>query len=319
MTNTTDITPAPSDPSPKTSRAKPKLAGLRTLAATVLVIVGTALLTPAITAYWFNTEILDTDAYVENVTPTLSDPAVKKFVATRATDYLVEQVNSRTNVPGVLSATLGSTLEPQVEELLTLPVVQDQWVAVNRLAHDKLINALQYDNSNVDIDLTSILITLQAQLVAKDIPVISSTLSQIVIPPDQLNLQIIKGDSVDTARTAYDIADTSQWALPLGVIVLFALALIVAWRRRGTLLAIGLAMFLTGVFFVVALATGSEVLRATGRSKLQADAAYAIATSITDSLRSDALIILISGAVLAVVAVVLFVLPKMGPTKNSSE
>ena len=78
-------------------------------------------------------------------------------------------------------------------------------------------------------------------------------------------------------------------------------------------------MFLTGVFFVVALATGSEVLRATGRSKLQADAAYAIATSITDSLRSDALIILISGAVLAVVAVVLFVLPKMGPTKNSSE
>lgn len=232
-------TPAPSNPAPKTSRTKPKLAGLRTLAATVLVIVGTALLTPAITAYWFNTEILDTDAYVENVTPTLSDPAVKKFVATRATDYLVEQVNSRTNVPGVLSATLGSTLEPQVEKLLTLPVVQDQWVAVNRLTHDKLINALQYDNSNVDIDLTSILITLQAQLVAKDIPVISSTLSQIVIPPDQLNLQIIEGDSVNTARTAYDIADTSQWALPLGVIVLFALALIVAWRRRGTLLAIG--------------------------------------------------------------------------------
>ena len=124
---------------------------------------------------------------------------------------------------------------------------------------------------------------------------------------------------MNTARTAYDIADTSQWALPLGVIVLFALALIVAWRRRGTLLAIGLAMFLTGVFFVVALATGSEVLRATGRRKLQADAAYAIATSITDSLPTDALIILISGAVLAVVAVVLFVLPKMGPTKNSSE
>lgn len=183
MTNTTDITPAPSNPAPETSRTKPKLAGLRTLAATVLVIVGTVLLTPAITAYWFNTEILDTGAYVENVTPTLSDPAVKKFVATRATDYLVEQVNSRINVPGVLTATLGSTLEPQVEELLTLPVVQDQWVAVNRLAHEKLINALQYDNSNVDLDLTSILITLQAQLVAKDIPVISSTLSQIVIPP----------------------------------------------------------------------------------------------------------------------------------------
>lgn len=323
MTNTheTAITDVPesSDPSPKISRTKPKLAGLRTLAATVLVIVGTALLTPAITAYWFNTEILDTGAYVENVTPTLSDPAVKKFVATRATDYLVEQVNARTNVPGVLSATLGSTLEPQVEELLTLPVVQDQWVAANRLTHETLINALQSDNSNVDIDLTSILITLQEQLVAKDIPVISSTLSQIVIPPDQLNLQIIEGDSANTARTAYDVADTSQWALPLGVIVLFALALIVAWRRRGTLLAIGLAMFLTGVFFVAALATGSEVLRATGRSKLQADAAYAIATSITDSLRSDALIILISGAVLAVVAVVLFVLPKMGPTKNSSE
>ncbi len=304
-------------PNPTATKATPPpYAGLRTLSATVLISLAAALLLPAISIFWFGGQILNTSNYVANVTPAISDPAVKKYIATESTDYLVKQINKRVNIPGLAADIAAATIEPQVEKLLDLPIMKEQWAIANQLAHSTLVNSFKNQgNDPVDLNLTLILATLQAELVAQNIPIVSSALNSVVTPPDQLSLKLIDGDTASIGRDAYDAAATLDWALPLLVLALFIIAFALAWRRRGTLLAIGIVMIAGGGFLLVALTSGIEQATAQVDGRLQADAAKALVTAMTDNLRTYSLVVLIAGILFSVVAVVWFFLP----TRNNIE
>jgi len=85
---------------------------LRWTGAVVLLLVAALLITAAVVARYARSELLDTDAYVETVTPLASDPAVQNAITTRVTDELVaaidvpklaqdlaQQLNQVTNAP----------------------------------------------------------------------------------------------------------------------------------------------------------------------------------------------------------------------------
>src|SRR4051812_38014152 len=124
---------------------------LRATTAVILVILGAVFVTAAVPAIWGRNLVLNTDRYVETLSPLATDPGVQKAVV-KAVD---EQFTSRVDVSGAVQ----QVLPPRAADLLSGPLAgaasslvnnvatrfveskafATMWETMNRVAHSALV------------------------------------------------------------------------------------------------------------------------------------------------------------------------------------
>jgi hypothetical protein len=298
--------------------------------AVLLVVLGCLLAPLAVVAAWTHTELSDTDRYVETVAPLARDPAVQDAIATRVTAEIFDRLDvdaisrqavnavlADTDVPPVLAdrlralvSTMARSLQDLVRNQIRSLVRTDEfatlWVRANRVTHQALVGALSgreggaltIDGTAVRLNLGPVLEEAKERLAARGF-----TLAE-EIPAVNPSVVVFEGDDVAKLQPAYGLLERLSIALPVAAAGCLAAGVLVAPRRRRTLVGAGVgvivAMALAGLGLVIARTMYLGSLPPGG---LPPDAAAAIFDTLVRFLREQLWMLAAVGLVVAVGAI----------------
>ena len=284
----------------------------------MLLVLATLALFVGSFALWVRRQLLDTDNWVTTSSQLISNQQIDKALSS----FLVDQVITAPGVSDALSQIPGgegvvAALRPVAanvvsRELRTQPG-QRAWRKANRAAHRQLIEILNGGGRTVSTREGVVTLNLKPLVdeVAKSLSgtpplslVPSGVRDQLVaaIPDQSGQLVIVRSDQLRTAQNVVKGVRGLAVALPIGAVVLYLLALLVAtgWRRR-VFRAIGWCLIVCGALLLVARALIEPhivgVLVTDNSVRPAANEAWLIATTW---LRNAAYIEIVIGAILVV-------------------
>ncbi|WIG58899.1 MAG: hypothetical protein OJF49_001646 [Ktedonobacterales bacterium] len=309
----------------------------------VLVGIGVVLtcitLLSSIMAIWVEQTLLNTDRWVQLVTPLSRDPQLANTLSVYVADQVVTalgvQQRAEQALPprleflaGPLTQRVQDFTQTQVANLLQNQKLQNAWVQVNRTVHTQVVRLLRGETTNVTIVNGAVVVNLlpiikealtnlQARLpglipqaVAALPQQLSGTiqqqraqLSQAIgqqLPPDFGQITLFQSDYVTTAQRAVAVLDALQIALPLLTLALLALTLWFSRRRRRTALELGIGIVV--VFLAARLLIGfvqNQVVAAI-TNPAGRELVGDMLTSVVGGLEAIAVWLIVLGALLAV-------------------
>ena len=275
-------------------RRKRRITLLRQIVAALLVFVAGLGVTASVIGVWAGRTTLNTDRWVETVTPLSQDPAVRAAVSTYTTEQIFGTLNVEQRVKEALppkAEFLASPLTGQVHgfvqssvtKALASPQFAELWPAINRVAHKQVMAILdnnskvvQNNGETVTLNLlpviNNVLSSLQQQvptLFGKTVNLPAITNGQIPaglqtkiesalgvkLPANFAAIPIYQGNQLSAAQQAVVQIKRDLTLLVIGTILALGLAIWISPRRRRTSLQFGLWLIID----VVAL---TSVLRA---------------------------------------------------------
>ena len=297
----------------------------RAIAATLVVISG--ILGPvAVTGLWARALVNNTNTYVDAVAPLATDPAITAALEDRVTDAVMNAVDnldvdtqvqaflSQRGVPAPISALvstalagLNSNLRDLVSRTVTA-VIEDPrfaaaWTAVNRTAHEALVNVVDGDSrlldpqGNLALQLQPVVDTIKQRLIdnghswASLLPS-NLTAEWVLVPASQVNSL---RDTVNALRTVAIVLVIVELLVILGAILLTTDRLRgLAWTAFG--LAAGSVAVLGGLRYAEHALIGNA-------TQIQhPDAASALVGTVTASLVNWLRLLFIVGIAVAGIA-----------------
>ncbi|HEU4998367.1 MAG TPA: hypothetical protein VFT68_05430 [Lapillicoccus sp.] len=305
----------------------PRRGTWRAAAVVLLLALATLLAPAAVVAGWARVQLTSADTFVDTFAPLADDPQVQAFVS----DQVVTAINGAVDIPALtkdvfdgvaqlnlppraaaalqlLQAPATSGLESLigngVDNVVRSEAFRDLWRQGLRGAHGALVG-LQGDltDSNravtvsqegeIGIQLRPVIAAVKARLVARGVPLAAN------IPEIDKSIVVARTDAVPTIRTTYSLAVAAGTWLPFVVLALFAGAVLLAHRRRRTLVAAAVCLFAAMLVTGAAIGLGRIFFSGSVSPDLvPAGAADVIYTQTVALLRSS---------VLAVGALALFV------------
>lgn len=296
-----------------------------------LVVITAVLVLVAVVARFAESELLDTDRYVETVTPLGADPAVQAEIA----DQVTQQVVSRVDVEGVTADALAGLAEraPRLPEAITglAPVIAGQvesfihgvvtsfvssdefpelWVRANRTAHQSLTAVLTGeqggvvvadDSGTVSLSMGAVLDRVRDRLTERGF-----SLAQR-IPDVDAEFVILQSDDLVRVQRAVSFLDRAASVLPwLAVLTgLGAIGLAPSGSRRKAVVAIGVAAVVAMALLALAINAGRALyLREVPSDALSPAAATAVIDTLLVPLRTTLRAVFVTGLVIALAAYV---------------
>jgi hypothetical protein len=265
-----------------------RITWLRQVVAAILVLIAALGVTLSVVGVWAGRTTLNTDRWVETVTPLDKDPAVRAAVSTYMTDQVFTTLNVDERVKEALppkAAFLASPLSGQVRgfvrssvnKVLASEQFAQLWPEINRVAHTQVMAVLNNDSKvvkssgdTVTLNLlpvvNQVLVELEQQvptLFGKTITLPTLTNGQIPaglqtkvedalgvkLPANFAAIPIYQGDQLSVAQQAVVQVKQYLTLLVVGSFLALALALWISPGRRRTTLQLGLWL----VIFVVTL------------------------------------------------------------------
>jgi hypothetical protein len=260
----------------------------------VLLVLATIVGVAGAFAVWVNRQALNTPNWASTSGKILDDKQVQAAVSA----YIVREVFSNVDVPGALQKTLPAQLQPLAgpaaaglqqlagqlaPRVLASPQAQAAWVQANVAAHKQLLKVL--NGGGPVVSTQSGVVTLNLHTLASELAATLGVSSQvaaaqsklqgstgasvraaaqqrlgITLPPATGQLVILRADQL---RTAQDVANGVKGlaiVLPAVAILLFALAVYLARRRRRTLRTTGWCLVLIGVVLVLIRRIGGDAV-----------------------------------------------------------
>jgi hypothetical protein len=230
-----------------------------------LVVLASVVALVSILTTWVNRQMLDNAAWNRATSQIIQDPKVQAALAT----YTVNQLYENVNVAKALEQRLPSQLDPLAPTLagalqqpatqgvklaLARPKVQQLFIRVSGVAHEKLVNVLENKtghgistgNGVVTLDLHELVVEVGTELgISQD------TLAKL--PAKAGTITLMKSSQLSAAQTGIQaVRVLSVWLL-VAVLVLYGLAIYLArGGRRATLRNSGMALALVGLLCLVA-------------------------------------------------------------------
>jgi hypothetical protein len=256
----------------------------------VLLGLAAVLLLGAFVSRYARSQVLDTDRYVETVTPLASDPAVQQELTEQLTDAIFARVDVEAlaedalasleagqptgDGEGTLARVLGalvtrltpviaSQLENVAREQIGRFVASDEfataWAEANRVAHTGVVAVLTgqgegaltvTETGAVSVNLAPIVETLRQRLVDRGF----SFAERI---PD-VDAQFVIFQSAELAQARDATARLNRWAtwLPWAALLVMLAAVLVAPNRRRALLILGCVIVFVMALLAIALQVG---------------------------------------------------------------
>jgi hypothetical protein len=299
----------------------------RWVGACAILLVAALLGTLAVVAVYVRSEVLDTNTYVETVTPLAEDPAVQSAVAARLADELItrsdvaglaeeaaRQLEARGAPPRLsdlvspLISGLRSFLTGRIQALLATERFQEAWINVNRLGHEQLITVLtggqgevvQSQGTTVTVDLGELLSLAKQQLVAEGFTIVSR------VPDVSIPYTLVESAQLPKIRTYTRLLNAAGTWLPwVALALLLAGVLVAPNRRRGVIVGatmLGLTSALLLFFLNEARAYYLDRLPSTVRSPQAVAVVYDTITRFLIAALQTlvlAMVIIVIGALVA--------------------
>jgi hypothetical protein len=248
----------------------------RGVTAWVLVIVSAILFPIALTAYWGQRTLTDTERYVATVAPLAQDPTVKQAVGDKLTTVLVTQIDAQQRVSELLQDTprlqpiagpIAVAVNNLVAQTVTKVLDSDQfdqlWITVNTKLQQGLVKALSsapdgavtIQGDQVVLDTGDLIEAVKQRLVdqglsfAANIPVPAAADRQVVL---------LTSPQLAQARFAYAVGQpVAQWLIYV-VLLLFVIAVLVSRKRARMTMAVGVAIILGALAVRLMMAFGQS-------------------------------------------------------------
>jgi hypothetical protein len=290
----------------------------RRVLAWVLVVVACILAVVSVVVVFGRNELLNTDSYVNTVTPLASNPAIQTEVATRVSNELVARTDLSERVKSALPPKAGFLVTPITSEVqnvaysITLKLVQsDQfqklWVAANRASHKQLVAVLTGSTNGsvstkggkVTVDLTQVEAQVKKRLDQNGITVFDK-----VPAVKGLNVVLFQSDQLVRFQRLTRQLNRVALILPILTLLVFAAGVILTRdRRRGLVRAtVGLALSM-GLMLTVISVARSQYLSSLSPSQSKA-ANAAVIDTVSAPLQDTIRAILFLALLIAVVALV---------------
>ncbi|WP_331767453.1 hypothetical protein [Embleya sp. NBC_00896] len=245
----------------------------------VLITLTCILVPVSLITVWVHDIVLDTDRYVETVSPLASNSAIEAAVAnriTKAVDVRVDGVQVTSDLaawlesqglpPRVGKAVKG--LAPQLNDAATQAahkastrfVESDRfetvWTDANRAAHTAVVDALTgegrgaigVDGGTVTLDVGTAVDTVKQDLVSAGVSPAES------IPDVNKQMVLFQSDKLDQIRGAAHALDMLGNWLPVIAVLIGAIGVLLARRRRRALIAVALGAAAASLIIAIGLA-----------------------------------------------------------------
>jgi hypothetical protein len=237
------------------------------------LVVLVALLAPvAVDALWIRRTVLDTDAFMEQMSPLVHDPAVQQAVVARLDRSLSDvDVEARLSkrLPDrldFLAAPIADGVQGVVHDATERVVTSDRFAELFnealRVAHDKLLTVLTGEGEHVKVAedgvVTLDLTKLRTRVVDR---IESSKLGSFVdLDPDEpVELQITKSPELAKAQRLLRVLDDLGYIIPIVLAVLLAAAIWTGRDRRRSVVRLAVGINIAMIVHLVALALGRSL------------------------------------------------------------
>ncbi|MEV8586717.1 hypothetical protein AB0424_07195 [Streptomyces sp. NPDC051180] len=280
--------------------ARPPHHRVRSFFSALLIVVGCVLVPLGIVASWTADIVGDTDRYVQTVEPLASDPDVQAAVANRVTNALMEHIDLPALLEGVAPADrplaekalgkLGGSLESAVssfvhdraQDIVASPAFETIWSDANRAIHTSVDRALtgsdegavKIETDTVTIDLAPVIERVKQRLVDSGMEVAAK------IPEIHTDFTVVKSDDIGKVKTAFALLQAMGVWLPVIAVLLVVGGVLLAVKRRRTLVAAALGVAFAAIVLGVAL----TVFRTVYLNALPSTVSPAAAGSVYDTL-----------------------------------
>lgn len=281
----------------------------------VFLVIGAVLAPITMTSLFVRNIVLDTDRYVETVSPLGSDPAIRAAAVTRITDTLMGAIDVQSIVenrlPGPLQViatpvetAIRTTVSDTADQILASEQFSTIWDAANRIAHANIRSLLtesrviELPNGRLVIDLTAVVAEVRALLVDRGLDFFAP------IPITQLTagLELFDAEALQEAQTAVRIMRTVVWVLVVLTLVCFVAAIALATDRRKAVAHVGAALAIGTALLVTAVNIGRQVMLGSLPASVDPDAAAAAFDILTRFFRQALRTVFGLGLVLVVAA-----------------
>jgi len=276
---------------------------LRSVAAVILIVLGSVLAPIAGITVFVRNQVLNTDRYVSNIAPLSKNPAIASVMATQVTNQLFSHFNVQSEIASVLppkadfiAAPLSNAIKSQTYNIADKVISSNQfnqvWVAMNRQVHTALVSVLTGNgpsalkanqNGTVSLDLHALAQNVITQLDSRGITVFDK------LPISKINLQIVllQSRGLVKAQQATKLLNHLALFLPFLAIACYAGAVAVSTRRRRALMwcGIGLAVSMAVLAIILGLAR-SFLISASAGHALTPEASAALFDTLLRYLRT---------------------------------
>jgi hypothetical protein len=296
---------------------------MRSLIAGFLVVVGALMTAPGGVAVWQDRVFLDEDTFVSTIDEAFEQEEVQVAVAEQLTDVIMERAEIEDRIARGLAnleseedlALLEGPLTGLAREAVfrvSLRLVEAQPLEEVRetalRGTHRLISALVFDDQAVIatsgddlvLDLGVVLEEVVKDMGGDDG---GGVLANIDLPEDAGQIVIAENSDISTVLDIVGLLDdVSPWIAVLAVAIL-ALAVLISPHRRGTVIAIGVAVAVVSAIGLVTIEwplkeLSTDVIASTDAGKAAAKATYDV---FLKSFQQQQLVVLLIGVGMAVV------------------
>ncbi|WP_159772275.1 hypothetical protein [Streptomyces sp. HM190] len=301
---------------------------LRYAATSVLLLVAFLLAPLAVVAAWVDSEVSDTDRYVQTVAPIATEPSVQNTVTDRLTTRVVDSVDvaaftdaigrtlQREGAPprvvqgaealtGPLKSALTSAVHSVVNKVVTSDRFAEVWDDANRRAHAAVVkvltgegnSAIQAGTDSIDLNLGTLIDEVKKDLVDKGFDQASK------IPDVDKTITLLETDKLNEAQDAMRLLDVVGTWLPVVVLALSALAVWSGPAHRVALMSTAIGIGIMMIVLLVGLAVMRSVyLDSVPPSALPRNAAADIYDTFIRFLRNSTVTVLVIAVITALAA-----------------
>ncbi len=304
--------------------ARPRRFSWRTPVASLLIIVGCLMAPLSVLGVWTANQVSNTDRYVANVQPLISEPSVQHALTDRIStaitsrldvQSLVDQAAAALDQRGaaragaLLGATSGSIasgvngfIHGQVGKFVASPQAARLWTVVNRSLHAQLVrvlsgqtrSAITVVNGQAVLNLGPFIDEAKHRLEARGLTVVSK------IPTVNPTYPLFPSKYLTQAQSGYQLLTTLKIVLPIAALVFLGAGIYVARSRRRALIGAGLglaaAMLVLGAGLAIARSVLLGNLPAGASAPAAGDAYDLLVRFIRDGLR----MLLVVGLIVAI-------------------
>ena len=268
---------APAGPSDGSQGKRYRLRRTRGIVAWVLVVLASLLIPISVIAAWAINTVTNTDQYVATMAPLATNPVIVQHLATKSTDLLFSSHVVQNEIESVLPKKAKPIVQPitnQVKgytEQLALRVFESKqfsqlWNLLNRRSHTTVVNILTGKYSKqaqalqkygaVVLNLTPQLNQLIDQADSRGVTLFDPLKS--VLDKNGLSFTVVTRSQISQFSGVFNLVVKLRWVIPAVALVVGILSIVVATKRRKTLLraSAGVALFTLVLLGVLTYARG---------------------------------------------------------------
>ena len=254
-----------------------KRSGVRSIAAVLIFVIAAALTPLAMLGNWGHATVVNSEQFLATVGPLAESPQVQAAVSEAVSAAIVKQVDTTAIVGDFLggllnndqlSASLSAPIAAGVNKLIgeivqgfiASDAFQKVWVTLAGATQKSVVAILQGGNEGpvqmqgdqVVLDISDLLTAVQSQLVAQGV----SLADKVTVPASDRQIVLFEAPVVAQLQFVYSLTSPILQWFPLLMAILFGLAIILARRRPRMVLAVGIALVVTGGLTTWALGAG---------------------------------------------------------------